>query len=120
MILTRVSHSQLIAHRGHSYPCGAGLGASFDVELLTEVALQMTREAKAKKIHVMLGPTVNIARSPLCGSGFEFMGGEDPYLAGTLAAAFVDTAQTHGISACLNHFVSEISECGVYCAESHP
>ena len=69
----------------------------------------MTREAKAKKIHVVLGPTVNIARSPLCGRGFEFLGGEDPYLAGTLAAAFVETAQANGISACLKHFVGDPS-----------
>jgi hypothetical protein len=81
------------------------------VELLREVAVEMTREAKAKKVHVLLGPTVNIARSPLCGRGFEFMGGEDPYLAGTLAAAFVDSVQTNGISTCIKHFVSQALCC---------
>ena len=52
------------------------------------------KEAQAQNLSVVLGPAVNIKRSPLCGRNFEYYS-EDPYLAGETAAAFIDGVQTH-------------------------
>jgi beta-glucosidase len=81
------------------------LAATFDLELIEQLAGALSLEARAKRIAIIMGPTVNIARSPLCGRGFEFFG-EDPYLSGKLGARHVKTLQKNGIIACLKHFVS--------------
>lgn len=81
------------------------LAASFDTDLLYRLGEQMSKEALAKRVHVVLGPTVNIARSPLAGRGFEFFS-EDPYLSGKLAARYVQGIQNNGVGACMKHFVS--------------
>lgn len=64
----------------------------------------MADEARAKGVHMILGPTVNIQRSPLGGRGFESFS-EDPLLSGTLAAAEVRGIQSKGVAAALKHFV---------------
>lgn len=92
----------------NAYPCGIALAASFDTNLLYRLGVQMSKEAYAKRVHVVLGPTVNIVRSPLAGRGFEFFS-EDPYLSGKLAARYVQGIQDKGVAACMKHFVSERS-----------
>ncbi|KAK7203836.1 putative beta-glucosidase [Myxozyma melibiosi] len=91
------------------FPCGTGLGATFDVELLEEVGRMMGKEAKAKGAHVILGPTINMQRSPLGGRGFESFS-EDPVLAGFAAAAVINGIQTTGVVATIKHYVGNDQE----------
>ncbi|KAK3684727.1 glycosyl hydrolase family 3 N terminal domain-containing protein [Podospora appendiculata] len=86
------------------FPCGTALGATFNQPLLEEAGRKMGAEAKAKGAHVILGPTINMQRSPLGGRGFESLG-EDPVLAGLGAAALVRGIQSTGIQATVKHFV---------------
>jgi beta-glucosidase len=83
---------------------GTALGATWDVDLLRKGGELMGREAIAKGASVLLGPTVNMQRSPLGGRGFESYS-EDPVLAGNLAAAAVSGIQSTGVAATLKHFV---------------
>ncbi|KAF3065207.1 putative beta-glucosidase I [Daldinia childiae] len=86
------------------FPCGTGLGATFNLELLEEAGRKMGDEAKVKGAHAILGPTINMQRGPLGGRGFESLG-EDPFLAGLGAAALVRGIQSTGIQATIKHFV---------------
>lgn len=85
-------------------PCGTALGATWNVSLLQEIGQLLGLEAKAKGVHVVLGPTVNIQRSPLGGRGFESFA-EDPVLSGLLAAAYCNGVQDEDIMATIKHFV---------------
>jgi beta-glucosidase len=69
------------------------------------VGKQLGDECKAKGAHVLLGPTINIQRSPLGGRGFESYS-EDPLLSGKMASGYVQGVQGEGVAACLKHFVS--------------
>ncbi|KAL1306300.1 hypothetical protein AAFC00_004384 [Neodothiora populina] len=91
------------------FPCGTALGATFDKSLLQDAGRLMGDEAKAKGAHVILGPTINMQRSPLGGRGFESIG-EDPVLAGLGAAALINGIQENGVAACLKHFVCNDQE----------
>ncbi|KAH9992262.1 glycoside hydrolase family 3 protein [Xylariaceae sp. FL0662B] len=86
------------------FPCGTGLGATFNQDLLEEAGKKMGQEAKVKGAHVILGPTINMQRSPLGGRGFESLG-EDPFLAGLGAAAIIRGIQSTGVQATIKHFV---------------
>ncbi|KAF3761211.1 family 3 glycoside hydrolase [Cryphonectria parasitica EP155] len=91
------------------FPCGTGLGATFNLPLLHEAGIKMGDEAKSKGAHVILGPTINMQRSPLGGRGFESLG-EDPVLAGLGAAALVRGIQSTGVQATIKHFVCNDQE----------
>jgi beta-glucosidase len=80
------------------------LGATWDTELLHKAGVAMGHESKAKGSHVILGPTINMQRSPLGGRGFESLS-EDPVLAGFGAAALVNGIQETGVVATIKHFV---------------
>ena len=86
------------------FPCGTALGATWDVDLLREAGEKMGEEAKAKGTHVILGPTINMQRSPLGGRGFESFS-EDPVLAGLAGAAVTNGIQDTNIIATIKHFV---------------
>ncbi|KAF4463972.1 Beta-glucosidase [Fusarium albosuccineum] len=90
-------------------PCGTGLGATWNPDLLYEVGKLLSRECEAKGAHVWLGPTVNMLRSPLNGRGFESFS-EDPYLSGVLAGAIIRGVQSRGTLAALKHFVANDQE----------
>ena len=86
------------------FPCGTALGATWDSELMEAAGRLMAEESRAKGAAAILGPTVNIQRSPLGGRGFESFS-EDPHLAGSLAAAEIRGIQESGIQATIKHFV---------------
>jgi beta-glucosidase len=90
-------------------PCGSALGATWDVELVGEVAARIGSEARAAGVAYMLGPFVNLARSPLGGRNFEAFA-EDPVLTAVLGAAYVRGMQSEGVAACPKHFVANESE----------
>ena len=88
---------------------GTGLAATWDVELVEKGGKLQADEAIAKGVSVILGPTVNMQRSPLGGRGFESYS-EDPYLSGAMAAATVNGIQSKGVSATIKHFVCNDQE----------
>ncbi|OBT85273.1 hypothetical protein VE02_06505 [Pseudogymnoascus sp. 03VT05] len=90
-------------------PCGTALGATWNVPLLQEAGTLMGKETIAKGAHVILGPTVNMQRSPLGGRGFESFS-EDPVLAGSSAAAIVNGIQETGVVASIKHFIANDQE----------
>ncbi|BCR84884.1 beta-glucosidase H [Aspergillus chevalieri] len=91
------------------FPCATALGASWDTKLLNDVGRLMADEAIAKGCHVVLGPTINIQRSPLGGRGFESFS-EDGILSGTLAGYYSKGMQEKGVGATLKHFVCNDQE----------
>ena len=94
---------------GACFPCGTALGALWDVELLVEAGKLMGEETKAKGSHILLGPTVNMQRSPLSGRGFESLS-EDPVLAGKAAGSIINGIQETGVAATIKHFVCNDQE----------
>lgn len=91
------------------FPAACATAASFDRELLKEMGEELGREAKALGVDVILGPGVNMKRSPLCGRNFEYFS-EDPYLAGALGTAFVQGVQSQGVGTSLKHFAANNQE----------
>jgi beta-glucosidase len=92
-----------------SFPCGAALGATFDRQLVAEIGGALADECIARGVHVLLGPTVNLARTPIGGRNFECFG-EDPLLSAELAVAYVDGLQRRRVAACVKHFVANDTE----------
>ncbi|KLU86661.1 hypothetical protein MAPG_05673 [Magnaporthiopsis poae ATCC 64411] len=91
------------------FPCGTAMGATFNLPLLEEAGKTMGADAKTKSAHVILGPTINIQRSPLGGRGFESLS-EDPVVAGLGAAALIRGIQSTGVQATVKHFVCNDQE----------
>lgn len=91
------------------FPGAATTAASWDPELLEEVGEAIADEAKALKVCTVLGPGVNIKRSPLCGRNFEYFS-EDPYLAGRMGAAWVHGVQKQGVGTSLKHYLANNEE----------
>ncbi|MFB7275350.1 glycoside hydrolase family 3 C-terminal domain-containing protein [Streptomyces sp. NPDC056244] len=91
------------------FPTGAALGSSWDVDLLDSVGAALGRESRAAGVSVLLGPGINIKRSPLCGRNFEYLS-EDPVVSGHLAAALVRGVQSTGVGASLKHFAANNQE----------
>ena len=91
------------------FPTAATLANSWDVDLLESVGACIGREAAAHDVSVLLGPGLNIKRSPLCGRNFEYFS-EDPLLSGKLAAAMIRGIQSEGVSACTKHFAVNSQE----------
>lgn len=85
------------------FPPACALASSFDRKLVSEVGRLIGEEAQAEDIAVVLGPAVNIKRSPLGGRNFEYFS-EDPYLTGELASSYIDGVQSTGTGTSLKHF----------------
>lgn len=92
-----------------SLPSPTALAASWDEDLVWEVGALLAGEARAKGVDVLLGPTINLHRSPLGGRHFEQFS-EDPLLTGRIATAYVRGLQAHGVGACPKHYVCNDSE----------
>lgn len=91
------------------FPTAATMANSWDPELGEEIGKALGEEAEAQDVHVVLGPGLNIKRSPLCGRNFEYFS-EDPYLAGKMAAGYVRGIQSQGRYACPKHFAVNSQE----------
>ena len=91
------------------FPPAALSACSFDRELMHTFGDAIGKEAQAQNLSVVLGPAVNIKRSPLCGRNFEYYS-EDPYLAGETAAAFIAGVQTHHVGTSIKHFAANNQE----------
>lgn len=92
-----------------SYPTGSCVACSFDRDLIRESGEALGEECQAEDVAVLLGPAVNIKRSPLCGRNFEYFS-EDPYLAGELSAAYIKGVQSKHIGTSLKHFAANSQE----------
>ncbi len=90
-------------------PCGTALAASWDPGLIRRVGQLLGDEARRLNVHVLLGPTMNVHRSPLGGRGFECLS-EDPTLSGVIAAGYVEGLQSRGVAATPKHFVCNDAE----------
>ncbi|MCS7058755.1 MAG: glycoside hydrolase family 3 C-terminal domain-containing protein [Meiothermus sp.] len=92
-----------------AFPTASCLSATWNRELLREVGAAIAREAIALGVDVVLGPGNNMKRSPLCGRNFEYFS-EDPYLAGELAASYIQGVQSQGVGTSLKHYAANNQE----------
>jgi beta-glucosidase len=88
---------------------GIGLAATWDPELVGRMGAVIGQDARARGVHFMLGPGVNISRAPLCGRNFEYFG-EDPFLASRTAVGYITGMQSQGVSATIKHFMGNNQE----------
>lgn len=91
------------------FPTAATMANSWDPELGEAIGQALGEEAKVQGVHVVLGPGLNIKRSPLCGRNFEYFS-EDPYLSGKMAAGYIRGIQSQGRYACPKHFAVNSQE----------
>lgn len=91
------------------FPAGCATAASFNRELLTAMGETLGEECQAEGVSVILGPAVNIKRSPLCGRNFEYFS-EDPYLASEIATAHIKGVQSKNVGTSLKHFLANNQE----------
>lgn len=100
-----------------AFPSLTCLAATWDRDLAKEYGKNLGEEARIRNKSVMLGPGVNIYRTPLCGRNFEYFG-EDPYLAGQMAADYVRGMQSNGVAVCVKHFALNNNENNRYTTNS--
>lgn len=91
------------------FPAACATAASFDRELLFRLGDTLGKECIAEGVSVLLGPAINIKRTPLCGRNFEYFS-EDPYLSGELAAEYVKGVQKNGVGTSVKHFAANNQE----------
>lgn len=91
------------------FPTASATAASFDKKMLYDLGEELGRECRAYGVDVLLGPGINMKRSPLCGRNFEYFS-EDPCLAGELGAAFVNGVQSQGVGTSLKHYFANSQE----------
>lgn len=91
------------------FPAGCATACSFDRDLMDRMGQALGAECRAEQVDVLLGPAVNIKRSPLCGRNFEYYS-EDPYLAGQIATAFIRGVQSQQVGTSVKHFAANNQE----------
>lgn len=91
------------------YPTGCTIAASFDRDLIREMGEALGTSCQAEGVGVILGPAVNIKRSPLCGRNFEYYS-EDPYVAGEMAASYIGGVQSKHVGTSIKHFMANSQE----------
>lgn len=91
------------------FPTAASIANSWDEQLGEEIGSALGQEAAAQDVNILLGPGLNIKRSPLCGRNFEYFS-EDPYLSGKMAASYIRGIQSQDVYACPKHFAVNSQE----------
>jgi beta-glucosidase len=91
------------------FPTASATASSWDADLLEEVGVALGQEAQALGANILLGPGLNIKRSPLCGRNFEYFS-EDPFVAGKLASAMTKGVESQGVGTSMKHFVANNQE----------
>ena len=89
--------------RSTLFACGVAAAASWNEDVAYEMGVALGQDSRARGVHILLGPGVNICRSPLCGRNFEYMG-EDPCLAAATAVGYIKGVQSQGVMATVKHF----------------
>ena len=92
------------------YPAGIALAATWNRDLAQWEGVSMARDCRARGIHVLLAPGVNINRLPICGRNFEYISGEDPCLASEMVVPFIRGVQSQGVTATVKHFAANNQE----------
>ncbi|HUJ44396.1 MAG TPA: glycoside hydrolase family 3 C-terminal domain-containing protein [Opitutaceae bacterium] len=92
-----------------AYPAGIGLAATWDPEMARQIGAGIGRDARAKGVHFLLGPGVNLYRAPLNGRNFEYFG-EDPWLGARIAVGYIQGVQSQGVAATIKHYLANNSE----------
>lgn len=90
-------------------PCGMLLASTWNPELARSYGAVVGQEARARGKQIILGPSVNIQRTPLCGRNFEYMG-EDPFLTSRIAVGYIQGEQAQGVASCVKHFACNNQE----------
>ena len=91
------------------FPTASALASSWDTELIRDVGIALAEECQAQDVQILLGPGVNMKRSPLGGRNFEYFS-EDPVLAGKMGAAYIQGVQSRGVGASLKHYAANNQE----------
>ena len=97
------------AYPATCFPTASAAANSWDEAMIEQMGRRLGAETRTQRVGVILGPGVNIKRSPLCGRNFEYYS-EDPLLAGKCAAALIRGVQSNGIAACVKHFAANSQE----------
>ena len=99
------------------FPAACATASSFDVDLIRQMGEILGEECQAEDLSMLLGPAVNIKRSPLCGRNFEYFS-EDPYLTGKMAAAYINGVQSWDVGTSIKHFAVNNQEYKRMCVSS--
>ena len=104
-----VRGDSLIGRRSLSLPCGMAVGSTWNPDLVRALGDVLAAEARSKGVHVVLGPTVCIVRTPLAGRTFESFS-EDPLLTARIAGAYIEGVQAGGVACCIKHYACNDQE----------
>ena len=91
------------------FPSGIAVASTWNRDLIYKMGEGLGQDSKARGVHILLGPGVNIYKMPVCGRNFEYFG-EDPYLSGETAVAYIKGVQSQGVMACVKHFAVNSQE----------
>ena len=91
------------------FASGVAVAATWNKAAVYDMGVGLGQDCRARGVHILLGPGVNIYRSPLCGRNFEYFG-EDPYLAAQTAVQYIKGVQSQGVMACIKHYAANNQE----------
>ena len=91
------------------FPTASAMANTWNPQMIKAIGQYLGKEAKAQDVNIVLGPGLNIKRSPLCGRNFEYFS-EDPYLSGRMAAGLIEGIQSEGVGACPKHYAVNSQE----------
>lgn len=92
-----------------AYPAGICVASTWDIELVQKMGIHLGKDARARGVHILLAPGMNIYRAPMCGRNYEYFG-EDPYLAGQIAVAYIKGVQSQRVVCTAKHFAANNQE----------